>query len=506
MSAVLKIENVSKAYPGVQALSDVTLELRENEVLGLIGQNGSGKSTLLKVMTGLEQPDTGRILLRGQPTVISSPLLAARIGIGMVHQEQSLIPNLTVAENIFFDKPCEGRRFGLYNWRRMHNEAEKQLEKLQSKIRPDAIVEDLSFSERQTVEFAKVLAVEELIDQPLVILFDEPTSLLSSSEVQDLFGQIRRLSKRASIVFVSHRMDEVLEISDRVHVMSLGVNVAERTRDTTNHEELYHLMVGAARSKDYYFEERRKPIADQRDKLRVENLSCTGHFDGVNFTVRPGEIVGLTGVAGSGAEEVLRAIFGAEDGVSGLVELNGLSYRPSKHPDFAIARGIGYVPAERKVEGVVAGRTILDNVVLTFGPELGRHKFVDFGREAELAMHWIAALKVKTPNVAEYVERLSGGNQQKVSLAKWLMAERLQVLLLDHPTRGLDPGAKADVFEAMRNLAAGGLSIIFVADTLEETLGMADTVIVMRDGQITETFADLHKRKPAPEEIVKAMV
>lgn len=506
MTPVLRIENVSKAYPGVQALDDVTMELRQNEVLGLIGQNGSGKSTLLKIMAGLERPDQGRILLRGEPTAISSPLAAARLGIGMVHQEQSLIANLTVAENIFFDKPTANRRLGIYHWRGLYREAEKQLAKLQSSIPPDVIVERLSFSDRQTVEFAKVLAVEELIDQPLVILFDEPTSLLSVSEVQDLFRQIERLSTRASIVFVSHRMDEVLEISNRVHVMSLGVNVAERHRGDTDHEELYHLMVGSARSKDYYFEERRKPLYDPREKLKIQNMSCKGHFEDVSFSVRPGEIIGLTGVAGSGAEEVCRAIFGAEDGVSGRIELNGLSFRPSNKPDFAIARGIGYVPAERKAEGVLAGRTILDNIILTFGPELGSRRIVDFDAEAERAMKWIEALKVKTPNVAEYVERLSGGNQQKVSLAKWLITDRLQVLVLDHPTRGLDPGAKADVFEAMRNLAAEGLSIIFVADTLEETMGMADTVIAMRDGRITETFKDLNQRKPAPEDIVKAMV
>ena len=503
---VLSAHNVSKTYPGVKALVDVSIELRENEILGLIGQNGSGKSTLLKVMTGIEQPSEGTIRLRGKQTTIASPLAAARMGIGMVHQEQSLIPNLTVAENIFFDKPTKSRRFGFYDWAGLNREAAAQLAKLESEIRPDVLVEKLSFSDRQMVEFAKVLAVEELVDAPLVILFDEPTSLLSPSEVDDLFHQIRRLKQRASVVFVSHRMDEVLEISDRVHVMSNGENVAERARGGTSDEELYHLMVGKRRSDDYYFEERRRPIADIAPRLVAEQLSAPGRFKNVSLRVRPGEIMAITGVAGSGAEELCRALFGAEDGVTGRIEINGFRRHPSSGPDSAIALGIGYLAAERKVEGVVVGRSIVDNVVLTFGSELGRHGLINRPAEVLRALGLINQLKVKTPSAAEYVERLSGGNQQKVALAKWLMGGRLQVLILDHPSRGLDPGAKADLFEAMRDLAKDGLSIIFVSETLEETLGMADTITVMRDGEVTAQFTGLISGKPTPEAIVEAMV
>ncbi|CUX65242.1 Ribose ABC transporter, ATP-binding protein [Agrobacterium tumefaciens str. Kerr 14] len=506
MIDVLKIANVSKSYPGVQALSNVSVNLQANEVLGLIGQNGSGKSTLLKIMAGLEQPDEGHVVLRGQRVAIRSPLEAARLGIGMVYQEQSLITNLTVAENIFFDKPNAARKWGLYNWTKLNEAARMQLQKLDSHIPPDVVVEKLSFSDRQTVEFAKVLAVEEMIDEQLVILFDEPTSLLSSSEVDSLFTQITRLKERASVVFISHRMDEVLEISDRVHVMSNGISVAERTPGSTDHEELYSLMVGKKRAADYFLEEQRRPVPVDKVVLKVDGLNCPDCFRDVSLRAHKGEIVGITGVAGSGAEEVLRAIFGAEEGVTGEMVLNGLRRSVAAGPGSAIMRGIGYVPSERKAEGVIAGRTIMDNVVLTFGPEFGRRGLIDSRVEQWRALKLIAQLKTKAPSVAEYVERLSGGNQQKVSLAKWLMADRLQLLLLDHPTRGLDPGAKTDVFEAMRKLASGGLAIIFVADTLEETLGMADTVIVMRDGEISARFDNLYESKPAPELIVKAMV
>lgn len=504
--SVLRTHNLSRTYPGVRALINATIELRESEILGLIGQNGSGKSTLLKLIAGIEQPDEGHIELRGVKVRIPSPLAAARMGIGMVHQEQSLITNLTVAENIFLDKPSAFRRFGIYNWRGLNRAAEKQLAKLESNIRPDIPVERLSFSDRQMVEFAKVLAVEELIDEQLVILFDEPTSLLTPGEVDALFRQIRRLKERASVVFVSHRMDEVLEISNRVHVMSNGECVAERTKATTNHEELYRLMVGRNRAEDYYLEERRRPISVDEPRLVVQDLSAKGRFENVDLTVRRGEIVAVTGVAGSGAEQFCRALFGAEDGVTGRIKINGVSQSPRGGPDTAISFGVGYVAAERKVEGVIVGRSIVDNVVLTFGNELGKNGLVSRRAETYRALEWTRALKVKTPNAAEYVERLSGGNQQKVALAKWLMASKLQVLILDHPTRGLDPGAKADLFEAIRDLAAKGLSIIFVSETLEETLGMADTILVMRDGEVSARFENLVESKPPPEAIVEAMV
>ncbi len=506
MSAVLSASHVSKSFGAVRALRDVSLELRPNEILGLIGQNGSGKSTMLRILTGAMQPSEGTLTLRGKPVVLGSPVMAARLGIGMVHQEQSLIPNLTVAENIFFDKATPGRRLGFYYWARLYREAKRQLGKLESAIGPDTLVENLSFSERQMVEFAKVLAVEDLIDEPLVILFDEPTSLLAKGEVDDLFRQIRRLRERASVVFVSHRMDEVLEISDRVHVMSDGQNVAERTRQSTTHEELYHLMVGSKRSEDYYFENRRRPLSKEAPRLVVQGLSAPERFKNVSLSVRPGEIVGMTGVAGSGAENVCRAIFGAEDGVTGSIAVNGAPVPVGGMPDASIARGIGYVPAERKAEGVLLGRTILENVILTFGPSMGWHGIVDRRRETEGALRWINTLKVKASSPADLIERLSGGNQQKVAVAKWLMADKLDLLILDHPTRGLDPGAKADLFETMRDLAAHGMSIIFVADTLEETLGMADTIIVMRDGEVSARFNDLCRAKPAPEVIVAAMV
>lgn len=504
--SVLAAKHVSKSYPGVRALVDVSMELRENEILGLIGQNGSGKSTLLKIFTGVEQPTEGSLLLRGQQTIIRSPLAAAALGIGMVHQEQSLIANLTVAENIFFDKQALGKRYGFYNWRSLNKAAERQLAKLECEIPPDLKVEKLSFPERQLVEFAKVLAVEELIDDQLVILFDEPTSLLSPSEIERLFRQIRRLKERASIVFVSHRMDEVLEVSDRVHVMSNGENVAERAPSETDHKELYHLMVGSRRSEDYFLEERRRPTSSAPLRLETHKLSAPGAFKDVSFAIRQGEILALTGVAGSGAEEFCRALFGLEEGVTGKIIFNGKEHPVDARPSDLIAEGIGYVAAERKLEGVVTGRTIVDNIVLSFGSKLGKGLFIDRDREISSALHWIARLKVKTPNAAEYVERLSGGNQQKVSLAKWLLSENLQLLILDHPTRGLDPGAKADLFEAIRDLSDHGISILFVSETLEETLGMADTIVVMRDGQVTATFSNLFHAKPAPEAIVEAMV
>lgn len=505
MTSVLVVSGVCKSFGRVAALEPLDLELREGEVLGLVGQNGSGKSTLLKIMAGLVQPDRGSLRLRGRPIQLSGQLSATLNGIGMVHQEQSLVPNLSVAENIFLDKPNAAKRGGLYRWGQLNEAAARQLAKIDVAIPPGTIVEDLRFSERQQVELAKVLAIEELVDHPPVILFDEPTSVLTQAEIALLFRQINRLREKAAIVFVSHRLDEILSLCDRTVVMTDGRKVADCPTADIDRDSLYSLMVGRQRASGPA-RAASVAVADV-PRLDVNTLSAGQHLHQVTLQVAPGEIVGLLGVQGSGAEELCRALFGAEDDTSGVIRLNGAVAAIPK-PAEAIRQGIGYLPANRHLEGMLKGRTLAENMVLTYGREYarGRSLIIDRAAEGKAARNWLLRLKVKARGLQARIDELSGGNQQKVVLAKWLMSRRLQLLLLDHPTRGLDPGARDDLFEVIRGEVAKGLSVMFVADTIGEVLDLSDRILIMRDGTISAEFDLRAGIRPSEEKLVQAMV
>jgi ribose transport system ATP-binding protein len=501
--AIYEVRNLVKRFGPVTALDDVSVSLYRNEVVGLIGQNGSGKSSLMKTLAGVQRPDTGSMFLRGQAVSFRSTVDAARSGVGLVHQEQSLVPNLTVAENIFIDKSASYVKGGWYRWRELMEAARRQLDKIELDIRPDTLVEKLSFGQRQMVELAKVLALEEMVAEDLVIMFDEPTSMLTSPEIDDLFRQIERIRSRASIVFISHRMDEVLTPSDRVYVMSDGRCVAERQRGQVDADELYELMVGKQRSTAS--RESETPRLS-KPRLVLEGARFNQDVGPFSITVDQGEILGLIGVQRSGAETLCRGLFGIDEVTDGEIVLDGKPFRPAMPTD-AVQRGVGYVPAERKKEGMLAGVSVLENMTLSFGFDFGFGGVIANRRkEHAVASDWARRLKVKTPSLHADIAKLSGGNQQKAVLGKWLMGKNLRLLLLDHPTRGLDPGARADLFETMRALAKEGLSIVFVADTLDEVLLLSDTVAVMRDGKFSEVFRDIGRNRPTEEQIVRAMV
>ncbi|WP_031358010.1 sugar ABC transporter ATP-binding protein [Caballeronia sordidicola] len=506
MTTILELKNISKRFGQVVALDNLNLELRAGEVLGLVGQNGSGKSSLMKILAGLQHPDSGEILLRGKPVSIRSAAMATSLGIGMVHQEQSLVPNLTVAENIFIDKPNHATRGGIYRWQALFAAAQAQLDKIGVNTRPDVTVEDLSFAERQQVELAKVLAIEELVDHPPIVLFDEPTSVLNPDEIKILFREIQRLRSRASIVFISHRLDEILEISDRVAVLTNGVKVADEQVSALDRDELYKLMVGHERKVRPRKERESIRVDTPGPRLKIRKLSDGSKFKNLDLDVARGEIVGLVGVQGSGAEEICRTVFGAGESVTGQITLDD---KPalSLSPRDAVDHGIAYLPSNRRLEGMLAGRTLIQNMVVTYGLEYGRSRFfVDYRAEEAAATHWMQRLKVKSTSGKDRIERLSGGNQQKVVLGKWLMSKKLKLLLLDHPSRGLDPGARDDLFDAIREQAQLGMSIVFVADTSEEVIELADRIIVLRDGHITASHNLREGDIPSQEDIVKSMV
>lgn len=501
--AFLNLTDVSKAFAGVQALDQVCIEVRPGEVVGLVGENGAGKSTLMRILAGVYRPDSGTLLLDGKPLILNSPREANLQGIGIVFQEQSLLPNLTVAENIYLGQEKEFSRWGVISWPALHAAAKRQLEKVQLPIDPATRTAHLSFAERQMVELAKALALEERTERHLVILLDEPTSVLEQREIDILFARVRALRNRASFVFVSHRLDEVLDISDRVYVMKDGKVVAEMPAGETNVPELHRLMVGRELHAEYYREARQREPA-QNLVMQAESLAVNGAYRNVDFTLRAGEILGIAGVIGSGREALTRTLFGFLPHSAGKLTVAGKPVRLSS-PDQAAALGIGYVPRERRVEGLVLTLPIVPNITLASLATVMKGGAIQSAKERKLAESWVEKLHVRTPNVDALCLNLSGGNQQKVVLSKWMNA-RSKILIFDHPTRGLDVGAKEEVYDLMRTLSEQGIAMILTADTLEETIGLSHSILVMRDGEVTARFDATPGKKPAQVDLIRHMV
>ncbi len=501
----LEVRGLVKHYPGVKALDGVDLVVHQNEVLGLAGENGAGTSTLLKALVGLVRPDAGEIWVRGEKVRLRSVVEAADHGIGMVFQEQSLVPNLTAAENIVLGSEGKGVRRGIYRWDAMRRLAQEQLDKIGSQIDPLARTDTLTFAERQMVEITKVLRIEERTSNPPVIILDEPTSVLESAEIETLFTQVRRLREFASVIFVSHRLDEVLDVCDRVLVLRGGQSVGEVPTAGAAPAELHRMMIGSTGSDDHYHDTASERTDEPlRPRLVVRGLSGATFRD-VDLDVHAGEIVGIVGVHGSGREDVCRALFGAEPIEAGEVTLDGEKLDLSG-TRAACAAGVGYVPAERKIEGMVGPMSVADNMTLTKQKSRCSGPLVMPQKQATLVDKWIERLSIRTPHRGTAIQRLSGGTQQKVVLARWLVAGDIRLLLLDHPTRGLDIGARSEVYRLMRELANSGVATVLRADSLEEAIGMSDRVIVMSDGRATAEVGCPSGAKPTPLDLVKEMV
>ena len=500
---MLSVSHVDKSYVGVHALRDVSVEVRRHEVVGLIGENGAGKSTLMRVLAGSVRPDRGQMTIDGKPVSLRNPREANAHGIGMVFQEQSLLLNMTVAENIFLGQEAPFIRGGVIAWGRLNAAAAAQLAKVGLDIDPASRTADLSFAARQMVELAKALALEDRTAKPLTILLDEPTSVLEGKDIAILFERVRALKSRASFVFVSHRLEEVLDISDRVYVMRDGQVVAERGARSASVPELHEMMVGRSRNSEYYREARQ---ASPRPEIALEarGLGVKGAYRGIDFSVRRGEVLGIAGVIGSGREELTRTLFGFLPQTSGTIMVAGREASLGT-PARAVRLGIGYIPRERRLEGLVTFLSVATNISLANLGAVMQHGMIDHRRERGLARDWVKRLRVRTPGVATACSNLSGGNQQKVVLARW-MAAKARILILDHPTRGLDVGAKEEVFDLVRTLSDEGVAIILASDTLEETIGLSHTILVMRDGAITGRFDALPGRKPEQVELLRNMV
>lgn len=487
-NALLHMQDVSKSFPGVQALDAVTLDVGHGEILGLIGENGAGKSTLMKILSGVYAMDSGAVYLDGQPVHIHNPHQGQQLGISIIYQEFNLMPNLSVMENIFVGR--EFGRFGLIDRATLRRQTQALLNRLGVNLSPDSIVRDLSVAEQQMVEIAKALSL-----QVRVIIMDEPTSALSETEVTHLLAIMRDLKRDGiGVIFISHRLEEVLSICDRVTVLRDGRNVGSIDARDATQDELIRMMVGRSRSELFHREERAdaQAAAAQADiVLEVRNLTRRGTaldssaivLDGVSFTLRRGEILGLAGLVGAGRTETARAIFGADSFDSGEVYVDGRLV-PVHSPIIAIRNGIGFVPEDRKEQGLILGLSVRENVALPNLDALARLGFVRLSEEAQKVKEYVQRLQIRTPSLDQRVLNLSGGNQQKVVISKWLML-RPRILIMDEPTRGIDVGAKAEIYHLMNQLVTSGVSIIMISSELPEVLAMSDRIVCMARGRVT---------------------
>ncbi|RVE89413.1 sugar ABC transporter ATP-binding protein [Sinorhizobium meliloti] len=501
-----ELKSLDKKFPGVHALKAIDFHIKRGEIVGLVGENGAGKSTLMKVIYGAYQPDGGQILINGDAVRFANPRQAMEKGIGMVFQEQSLIPNLTVMENIFLGYEQQFVRLGVINWKEIAKAAKAQLAKVKLDIDPSTVTSKLSFAQRQLVELAKVLTLEERVDGDLVILLDEPTSVLSKDEVELLFKLVRELVTRASFIFVSHRMDEVMELSDRIYVMKDGqvVDVVQRGGGGADAESIQHKMVGRNVDKQYYREQLQKPYDPSRVLVEMSGIDLPGRTKDISLRLHAGEVLCLVGTEGSGREAILRAIYGMLSPTGGRLKIKGREVR-TYSPRQSVGLGVGYVPRERKIEGIVAGMNVYENITLSQMKKHSAASVLQVGKERALAREWIRKLSIKAHSELADCGNLSGGNQQKVVLAKWRSAGA-DIMLLDHPTRGLDIGAKEDVYEMIRAMNDAGVGIVLVADTLEEAIGLSHTIVVVKDGRIQKRFDCVPGAKPSLYDLLHYMI
>ncbi len=477
---LLRMENISKSFPGVQALDNVNFEVYPGEILGFVGENGAGKSTLIKILAGVYSKDSGTIWFNGKVVEPRSPQDAQALGISTIFQELVLIPHLSVSENIFLNQePRRVPALGMVDFREMRIKAEALLHDLGTAIPGNKLVRDLTVAAQQMVEIAKAMS-----HNARLILMDEPTSALSSKEVDALFHLMRQLKARGvSVVFVSHRLEEIREVVDRVIVMRDGHRVGELPVAEATEEKLIQYMVGR---KVGLFPKEEAEISTP--VLEVRNLSGKNGVQNVSFTVRRGEIVGLAGLIGAGRTEVVRLICGIDPMTSGEILIDGKPVKINS-PVTAVEHGIGWVPEDRKQHGLVLSMSVAQNISMAILQRLSNALGVlNVKEENTLARQHVESLSIATPGVGQTVRNLSGGNQQKVVLAKWL-STKPKVLIMDEPTRGIDVGAKAEVHALMSQLAKQGIGILMISSEMPEIIGMSDRVIVLCQGRITGEFS-----------------
>lgn len=470
---ILEMENITKEFPGVKALDNIQLKIKKGSVHGLMGENGAGKSTLMKIIFGIYTPDKGTIKFKGKELKISGPKEAVNRGISMIHQELSPVPHMTVAENIFLGREYSFGKTGWVNDKKMVEEARKLFETLNMDIDPTAKMKDLSIANMQMVEIATAVSYNADL-----IIMDEPTSAITEKEVEQLFGIIRSLQEKGvSIIYISHKMDEIFKICDELTVFRDGQYIGTKGARELDQDTLIQMMVGREIKQVFHKEE-----ADIREvALSVQSLSRKGKFHNVSFEIRKGEILGIAGLMGSGRTEVIESIFGIDPPDSGEVYIHGKKVK-IKSPKDAIKHRVALLTEDRKLTGAFLPISIRENMIISSVDQFLTFGYLNKKLVDNTCNEQVKKLNIKTPHIDQLIMNLSGGNQQKVLLARWLLNDP-DILILDEPTRGVDVGAKSEIHKLMSKLAQEGKAIIMISSELPEVLGMSDRVVVMHEGQ-----------------------
>lgn len=476
---LVEMNHIDKSFSGNQVLKDVYLEINKGEIHALMGENGAGKSTLIKILTGIHARDNGDVVVRSKKRWYSNPKESEEDGITVIHQELNIIPYLTVVENMFLGKELTYGKTGILNSREMRRQTKENLKELGvTNINPNDVTGNLSVGKQQMIEIAKALATNAEL-----IVMDEPTAALTEREITNLFDVIDSLQKRGvSIIYISHRMEEIFNICDRVTVLRDGEYIGTEEIADTDFDKLVKMMVGRGIGKQ--FPERNATLGDT--VIQVEELKRKGLFEDISFSVREGEIFGVAGLMGAGRTEIMESLFGFEKQDSGSVKLNGKELRIN-HPSDALKAGIGFITEDRKAKGLILDASIRENVALTNMEDISRKGVISASKEKSMVQELVQRLQVKAIDKEQEVKSLSGGNQQKVVIAKWLGIEP-KVLILDEPTRGVDVGAKKEIYNIMNELTEKGVAIIMISSELPEVMGISDRIMVIHEGALAKIF------------------
>ena len=488
---VLKLENITKFFPGIKALDGIHLNIRPGEIHALIGENGAGKSTLVKILTGVYRPTSGKITYKGEDVSFKTAIEAQEAGVTAIHQEASMFSELSVTENIYMGHHLKSGKIGALSWRQMRKKTADLLNKMDLNINPDTLVKNLGVAQRHMVEIAKALSIDAD-----VVIMDEPTSALTLREVEDLYKIVRQLKKEGkAVIFISHKFDEIFEICDYFTVLRDGKYIGEGRVADHSVDDIVTMMVG--RSLDQMYP--KSEFVKGNEILKVDKLSRLGVFKDISFNLHKGEILGFFGLVGAGRTEVMRAIFGIDKLSSGKITLSGKTFHPRSAKD-AMREQIAYVPEDRQTQGVILEMSIAKNITLPQIDELSTLGFLHSSKEKDISVEYGSMMEIKAAGWNVDVDTLSGGNQQKVVLAKWL-STKPEILILDEPTKGIDVATKAAVHNFVSALAAKGLAVIMVSSELPEILGMSDRVIVMHEGEQTAEFS---RDEADSDKIIKA--
>lgn len=494
---ILELTDICKGFPGVQALDHVSFNIRRGDVHALLGENGAGKSTLIKIISGVYSIDSGTILYNGEPLVSDSPSHSIDMGISTVHQELKMVETLDVAENIFLGHPLmkKSPMGKVINRKEMHQRAQSLLDSMGVAIDSHETLSNLSVAKKQIVEICKALNKNAKL-----IIMDEPSATLTQNEMDILFDVIRKLKRdNVTVIYISHRLEEIFELADRLTILRDGKSIITGDVSEFDKDKLITHMVGRQITNLYP----EKSYVKAEPILEVSHLNRKGVLEDISFTLHKGEILGITGLVGSGRSETLRVIFGADPLDSGEIRLNGVPFKKNHRITDAISNAIGLVPEERKVEGIIPEFSVANNLTIVGIKKIEKNTFLNTRLEAKAADEFIKLLRVATPSGSTQIQYLSGGNQQKVVIAKWLFNDS-DILILDEPTRGIDVGAKQEIYRILIDLANQGKAVLIVSSELPEVLGISNRILVMHDGRITGEFDNSGEKELTQEELMYA--